>query len=70
MISKVFRSPVSVCYGLIHLYIDLHQSMKRSLYPQEYEKKQIKMWKTMNDAQHMWIIGSFFKFRCDLRSWR
>lgn len=32
--------------------------------PQEYEKKQIKMWKTMNDAQHMWIIGSFFKFRC------
>ncbi|CAM9495618.1 unnamed protein product [Scytosiphon promiscuus] len=31
----------------------------------EYEKKQIKMWKTMNDAQHMWIIGSFFKFSAD-----
>ena len=30
---------------------------------QEYERKQIKMWKTMNDAQHMWIMGSFFKFR-------
>lgn len=30
---------------------------------QEYEKKQIKMWGTMNDAQHMWIMGSFFKFR-------
>lgn len=32
-------------------------------FQQEYEKKQIKMWKTMNDAQHMWIVGSFFKFR-------
>ncbi|CAM9221038.1 unnamed protein product [Ascophyllum nodosum] len=31
----------------------------------EYEKKQIKMWKTMNDAQHMWIVGSFFKFSAD-----
>ncbi|CAM9425922.1 unnamed protein product [Pylaiella littoralis] len=31
----------------------------------EYEKKQISMWKTMNDAQHMWIIGSFFKFSAD-----
>ncbi|CAM9972532.1 unnamed protein product, partial [Ectocarpus sp. 12 AP-2014] len=31
----------------------------------EYEKKQINMWKTMNDAQHMWIIGSFFKFSAD-----
>ncbi|CAN0435637.1 unnamed protein product, partial [Laminaria digitata] len=31
----------------------------------EYEKKQIKMWKTMNDAQHMWIMGSFFKFSAD-----
>ncbi|CAM9801418.1 unnamed protein product, partial [Discosporangium mesarthrocarpum] len=28
----------------------------------DLEKKEIKMWKTMNDAQHMWIIGSFFKF--------
>ncbi|CAM9944042.1 unnamed protein product, partial [Choristocarpus tenellus] len=31
----------------------------------EFEKKQIKMWKTMDDAQHMWIIGSFFKFSAD-----
>eukprot|EP00904_Undaria_pinnatifida_P011352 jgi/Undpi1/7347/HiC_scaffold_22.g09820.m1 len=31
----------------------------------EYERKQIKMWKTMNDAQHMWIMGSFFKFSAD-----
>jgi ubiquinone/menaquinone biosynthesis C-methylase UbiE len=31
----------------------------------EYRKTQIKMWKDMNDAQHMWIVGSFFRFSAD-----
>jgi hypothetical protein len=36
--------------------------------------QQIKMWRDMNDAQHMWIIGSFFQFSageswCDLKGY-
>jgi hypothetical protein len=32
------------------------------------------MWRDMNDAQHMWIIGSFFQFSageswCDLKGY-
>ncbi|CAM9376909.1 unnamed protein product [Chrysoparadoxa australica] len=30
----------------------------------DYIPKQVSMWKTMNDAQHMWIIGSFYRFSC------
>eukprot|EP00612_Vaucheria_litorea_P004777 CAMPEP_0171462196 /NCGR_PEP_ID=MMETSP0945-20130129/6331_1 /TAXON_ID=109269 /ORGANISM="Vaucheria litorea, Strain CCMP2940" /LENGTH=498 /DNA_ID=CAMNT_0011988675 /DNA_START=134 /DNA_END=1630 /DNA_ORIENTATION=- len=27
-----------------------------------FQDKQVKMWRDMNNAQHMWVIGSFFQF--------
>jgi hypothetical protein len=31
-------------------------------YAKQFAKAQVKMWKTFNDDQHMWIAGSFFHF--------
>eukprot|EP00639_Heterosigma_akashiwo_P006018 CAMPEP_0194570156 /NCGR_PEP_ID=MMETSP0292-20121207/7584_1 /TAXON_ID=39354 /ORGANISM="Heterosigma akashiwo, Strain CCMP2393" /LENGTH=520 /DNA_ID=CAMNT_0039420549 /DNA_START=211 /DNA_END=1773 /DNA_ORIENTATION=- len=32
----------------------------------EFEGKQIRLWRTMNDAQHMWIAGSYTKFSAEI----
>ncbi|GMI36458.1 hypothetical protein TrCOL_g256 [Triparma columacea] len=34
----------------------------RDAYKPAFEKVQTKMWRTMNDDQHMWVAGSFFQF--------
>ncbi|CAN0061589.1 unnamed protein product, partial [Phaeothamnion confervicola] len=39
-----------------------YEDMNRKKASLSGESSRIKMWKTMNDAQHMWIVGSFFRF--------
>lgn len=34
----------------------------REAYSSKFERAQTKMWRDMNDDQHMWICGSFFQF--------
>lgn len=34
----------------------------RDAYKGAFEQVQTKMWRTMNDDQHMWVCGSFFQF--------
>lgn len=34
----------------------------REAFKSKFERAQTKMWRDMNDDQHMWICGSFFQF--------
>lgn len=34
----------------------------KEAYSSKFERAQTKMWRDMNDDQHMWICGSFFQF--------
>ena len=36
--------------------------VNREAYKNKFERAQTKMWRDMNDDQHMWIAGSFFQF--------
>eukprot|EP00566_Odontella_aurita_P008415 CAMPEP_0113556372 /NCGR_PEP_ID=MMETSP0015_2-20120614/17222_1 /TAXON_ID=2838 /ORGANISM="Odontella" /LENGTH=655 /DNA_ID=CAMNT_0000457725 /DNA_START=272 /DNA_END=2239 /DNA_ORIENTATION=- /assembly_acc=CAM_ASM_000160 len=36
--------------------------MSKDAYVEKFERAQTKMWRDMNDDQHMWIAGSFFQF--------
>lgn len=36
--------------------------VNREAYNSKFERAQTKMWRDMNDDQHMWICGSFFQF--------
>lgn len=36
--------------------------VNKQAYKMKFERAQTKMWRDMNDDQHMWIAGSFFQF--------
>lgn len=36
--------------------------MSKDAYNEKFERAQTKMWRDLNDDQHMWIAGSFFQF--------
>jgi len=36
--------------------------MSKDAYNDKFERAQTKMWRDLNDDQHMWIAGSFFQF--------
>jgi|AntRauTorckE5430_2_1112549.scaffolds.fasta_scaffold08115_3 hypothetical protein len=36
--------------------------VNKEAYKKKFERAQTKMWRDMNDDQHMWIAGSFFQF--------